>query len=346
MATINEREFLTKIRQNEQIGLCFLYGPDDYSKEICLNKLLKSVNPSTDIKIFNGSEMKLVELQNECCSVSFFSSEKCVVVKNPPIDSFSSEQTKQLNEIINTKPESCLLCFISTSTDINTRSSSKWANFIKKIDKDGIVVTCLEKSRANVISMIESTVKKRGCSISSSLAGEICDRCLNDMVLINSELEKLCSYALSKNSGDITLDAVEALTAQQLDYKAFEIIKHILSKKSDMALKVVNSLFLEQVDAVAINAAVASSFVDIYRVKLMAKHNHSNSELSAEYDYKGKDYKLRNAGYDANKCSLSFVKNAILQLTDADVKLKSSKQDKKSIIEEAIINIIFERALW
>ncbi|MBQ7799436.1 MAG: DNA polymerase III subunit delta [Oscillospiraceae bacterium] len=241
------------------------------------------------------------------------------------------------------KPESTVLVFIVKSQDINTRTSSKWAKFIKTVEASGIVVECAEKSQSDVISMITNTAKKQGCTISPELAANFAERCLNDMLLIENDLVKLCAFAREKTDGAITIDAIENLTARQLDYKAFEIVRHIINKKSETALYVLDSLFLQQVDAIAINSALASSFLDIYRVKTMQTYNHPVSELSSAYDYKGKEYKLRGAGYDAQKCSLSFLKNAVKVLSSADIILKSAKDDKKTVMEKALLSIILEK---
>ena len=345
MPKMNEKELISFIRGGNNASLFLLYGPDEYSKNICYRRILKAVSPKTDPILMDGQALDLRKLHEECVSVSFFSENKCISVRNPAIEAFSSSQAETLYSIILQKPESTALIFIVKSQDINTRTSAKWSKFIKAIEKDGVVIECAEKKQSDVIAMIINTAKKQGCSIEHSLAADFAERCLNDMLLIENDLVKLCSFALEKNSGVITADAIEHLTARQLDYKAFEIIRHIINRQPETALYILDSLFLQQVDAIAINSALSSSFLDIYRVKMMQQYNHSVSELSDSFDYKGKDYKLRGAGYDAQKCTLSFLKNAIRLLAKADLTLKSTKDDKKTVMEKALLNIVLESSI-
>ncbi len=343
MSKMSEKDLISFIRAGSSASLFLMYGPDEYSKNICYKRIIKTFCSSSEPILIDGQALDMQRLHEECCSVSFFSNEKCICVRNPSIESFSQGQAETLYSIIEQKPESTVLIFIVKSQEVNTRSSAKWAKFIKTIESAGIVVECAQKSQSDVISMITNTAKKHGCSISPSLAANFAERCLNDMLLIENDLVKLCAFALQKNDGVISLDAIENLTARQLDYRAFEIVRQVINKKSESALNILDSLFLQQVDAIAINSALASSLLDIYRVKIMQAYNHSISELTSEYDYKGKDFKLRGAGYDAPKCSLNFLKNAIKCLANADVILKSTKDNKKTVMERALLSIILEK---
>ncbi len=345
MPQMTEKEFISALKSEMPYSVFLFYGEDEYSKNICYRKLIKTLSPNSEPTFFDGESLDITRFGEECNSVSFFCEDKCVLVRNPAIESFSAEMLGLIDEVIEGKPNSTAIIFMVKGQAINTRTDKKWAKFIDKINKLGIVIECKEKNKNDVVSMIMSTAKKSGCTIERHLAENLADRCLNDMLILENDLVKLCAFAAEKNSGVITEEAIENLTAQQLDFKTYEITKHIISKDAKTALHILNSLFLQQVDAIAINSALAGAFLDIYRVKMMQQYNHSQSEISANFDYKGKDFKLKIAGYDAPKCSLDFLKNAITVLSDADITLKSTKDDKKLVMEKAILNIIVGKAL-
>lgn len=345
MPQMTEKELISALKSGVSHSIFLFFGEDEYSKNICYRRLLKTVSPSEDPTFFDGQDLDIKKLQEECNSVSFFSEDKCVLVRNPSIESFSSEMLGLIDDVLENKPDSTTVIFMVKGQAINTRTDKKWAKFIDKINKIGVVIECKEKSKSDVVSMIMNTAKKNGCTIERSLAENLADRSLNDMLILENDLVKLCAFAVEKSGGAITEDAIESLTAQQLDFKTYEITKHIISKNAQTALHILNSLFLQQVDAIAINSALAGAFLDIYRVKMMQQYNHSQSEISASFDYKGKDFKLKIAGYDAPKCTLDFLKNAITVLSNADIALKSTKDDKKLVMEKAILNIIVGKAL-
>lgn len=336
----NEKEFLSNIKQGIPASLFVFFGPDEYSKEICVNKLISAVSPDSSPILFDGQALDMQKLHEECCSVSFFSEDKCVVLRNPMIDSYSPAQKETFDEIISQKPDTTHLIIVLKSIDVDLKKSSKWANFIKKAESLGVVVECAEKTQSDAVSMILNIARKNNCTIDRELAKTLAERSLNDMLVIDNSLVKLCAYASQKTNGVITYDAIDNLTVRQLDHKAFELVKQLIYNNTQKALEILGSLFNQQVDAVAICAAISSSFVDIYRVKLMQENNHTNDDLLKNFDYKGKEYKLKVAGYDCAKCTLDFVKNAILILNKTDLLLKSTKDNKKILLEKALINII------
>lgn len=340
MPRLNEKEFLSNIKQGVSASLFVFFGPDEYSKEICVNKLLGTVSGEISPVLFDGQALDMQKLHEECCSVSFFSNEKCVILRNPTIDTYSPSQSETFDEILTQKPDSTCLIIVIKSQEIDLRKSAKWSKFIKKAESTGVVIECAEKTQGDAVSMILNTARKNGCTIDRELAKELAERCLNDMLLIDSNMVKLCAYASQKSGGIITFDAVDNLTVRQLDHKAFELVKQLIYSNAQKALEILGSLFRQQVDAIVICAAISSSFVDIYRVKLMQENSHSTDELIKNYDYKGKEYKIRGAGYDSQKCSLDFVKNAILILNKTDILLKSTKDDKKILLEKALVSII------
>jgi len=333
----NEKEFLSNIKQGISASLFVFFGPDEYSKEICVNKLISAISPYSSPILFDGQALDMQRLHEECCSVSFFSEDKCVVLRNPTIDSYSPTQKETFDEIISQKPDTTCLIIVLKSLEIDLKKSSKWANFIKKVESLGVVIECAEKTQSDAVNMILNVVRKNNCTIDRELAKTIAERSLNDMLAIDNNLVKLCAYASQKNNGVITYDAVDNLTVRQLDHKAFELVKQLIYNNAQKALEILGSLFNQQVDAVSICAAISSSFVDIYRVKLMQENNHSNDDLIKNFDYKGKEYKLKIAGYDSVKCSLDFVKNAILVLSEADLLLKSTKDNKKICLKKLLL---------
>lgn len=339
LANLKEKEFMSLLKEGSVPSLCLLYGADEYSKEICHRRYLKSIKTEDKPTSLDGGSLDISVFQNEVCSASFFSEDKMISVRNPNIENMSQGDLDSLYSILKQKPNSTYLVFIVKAQNINVKKSSKWAKFIKTISDNGVVVECLEKNENDAVSMIMSYVKKNGCTIDKELARNLAERSLNDMLIVEGNLVKLCAFAAEKSNGIITVDAIDNLTSRQLDFKAYEIAKQILKRNISSATEILNSLFLQQIDAISINSALSSSFLDIYRVKTMQQYNHPTSALNDFSEYKGKGYRITGAGYDANKCSLEFLKTALLYLSQTDILLKSTKDDKKILMEKTLFKI-------
>ncbi len=339
MSGMNEKAFFSALKAKAPASLYLFYGEDEYTKELCLCHLLKVLNLPQEPTVLDGQSMELAQLQEACCFTGFFSEDKCVIVRSPAIDSMNAEASRDFYKILSEKPASTVLVLFSRYQEINPKKSTKWSKLLQFAEQNGMVVLCGEKSRAEAVSMIVRTAKGAGCNIEPLIAEELAERCLYNFQTQACELQKLCAYALEKNSGVITMDAVEHLTARQLDFSAFEIIRHLLANKLSAALRVLDAVLLQQAEPVMVCGALTASFLDIYRVKIIQASGRQPQLLQGSFGYKANDFKLRRAGYDAPKCSLRFVKNALQVLSRLDLALKSRRDDKRLLLERALVEI-------
>ena len=134
MANLKEKEFMSLLKEGSVPSLCLLFGADEYSKEICHRRYLKSIKTEDKPTSLDGGSLDISVFQNEVCSASFFSEDKMISVRNPNIENMSQGDLDSLYSIIKQKPNSTYLVFIVKAQNINVKKSSKWAKFIKTIN--------------------------------------------------------------------------------------------------------------------------------------------------------------------------------------------------------------------
>ena len=80
----------------------------------------------------------------------------------------------------------------------------------------------------------------------------------------------------------------------------------------------------------------------MYRVKACKEKGLSYTALSDAFPgaYKGRGFILDNAARDSGGYSLKQLKDALLLLSDADRRLKSTNEDSKTILEELILRLL------
>ena len=87
-------------------------------------------------------------------------------------------------------------------------------------------------------------------------------------------------------------------------------------------------------------AVLATSYVDMYRVRSCIQSGQAVSTLSQYFDYKGKEFKLKNAERDSANLSMSVLKDSLQLLLDTDVALKSSRTDNRIIMEQLLAKLL------
>ena len=63
----------------------------------------------------------------------------------------------------------------------------------------------------------------------------------------------------------------------------------------------------------------------------------------AAFDYRGRDFRVRNAMMEVSRCSTGFLRGAVVLLTEADTQLKSSRIKDQVILEKLITQLFVLR---
>jgi len=155
------------------------------------------------------------------------------------------------------------------------------------------------------------------------------------MLLLAAEVDKLAAYC----RGEITREAISKVTVQTIDAEVFDLSKAILRRDYAGTMGILDKLFYLRVPEINILSALSSAFVDLYRAKAARSADVQLAEAVKSFDYKGRDFRMRNALRDASKYSLAFLKQALEILSQADYRIKSSRTESRIILEQAVTEL-------
>lgn len=153
------------------------------------------------------------------------------------------------------------------------------------------------------------------------------------MTRINGETEKLISYALGKSQ--ITEADVDALCVKETDYKLYEVVDFIASRRYDRAYE----SFTEMLDSAGDGQKL---FVSLYyhfrKLFYVSVSNESDKALS---EYLGiKEFAVKKAREQARRFSPKRLKAVTDKLEKEDADFKQGKLEAQSAIWNGILNIL------
>ena len=131
---------------------------------------------------------------------------------------------------------------------------------------------------------------KRGCSLSKT---KCCPNFVlsgNDLQTLYNEIEKLCAYT---KEGEITKEAIDLNVIRNFETTVFLLANAIVAGQYNKAYELLDMLFYQNEEPIAILAVLATSYVDMYRVRACIQSGQAVSTLSQYFDYKGKEFKLK-----------------------------------------------------
>ena len=127
--------------------------------------------------------------------------------------------------------------FIFAEEDVDKRGK-----MYKQVKKHGSVVEFKRQTDAVLMQWILGTLKKENKKITRSVMELFLSKTGNDMELITQELEKLLCYTMEKDI--IEAEDVEAICANQISGKIFDMVEAIGRKESKRALDLYYDLLM------------------------------------------------------------------------------------------------------
>ncbi len=343
MPEITEADLRKQIEKAELDTLYVLHGEEKYLVRSYANKLIgKAAGKSfTDFNLqrFDG-DAPADEIAAAVEALPFMAERKCVAVSDLNLEARSAQEISKLNELIAGIPETTVLVIYLPSVEIDYRKSAKWKAFLKAAAKYGSSVQLKLREGAELEKLLCSMASKRGCELSRQDAARLVSMCGKGLEQLSHELDKLCAYV--GGSGVITKKEIDLLTPRSLETTVFSLARALLSGGYDLAYQLLDQLFFQNEEPIMILAALSSSYLDLYRARAAVQSGGSSSGLAAVFpaDYKGKEFRLRNAERDGKKLSLETLRESLDILLDTDLALKSSRTSDRILLEKMIARLL------
>ena len=342
MAKISEAELKAQIKSGELSNVYMIYGEESYLKEFYVNKL-KSVAVNSAFADFNyhyfdGKDASIDEILRDAQMFPMMSEYNCVLVHDYPLDKSSSD-VDALKEFFTDVPDTTVLIFWFDSIDVDFKKSAKWKSVETAFAKAGSAVNLEKRTEADLAKLVVARAKKHNCSFDLQLAKYFISVVGTDINTVFNELDKICAKV---SQGEITKTHVDTLATKCLQARVFDLSKFIIKGDSDNAFDILNTLFYQKEDPIAILSVISSCYVDLYRVKCAKLANEDEQSLAQYFNYKGKEFLIRNASRDCRNMSVSQLRRAIDALAETDELLKSSSIDKQILLEETVAKLINE----
>ena len=336
MAVSNEAALKEKLKKSP-LGAYLIYGTEDYLKKVYVDKIVKmTVDDSFaefNLHRIDGKESTLGEVYECVEAFPMMSDSTCVVVTDMQLDALDGDEMKMLEEMVADVPETCALVFYMQTVNV---TPSKWKNIISLFEEHGLAVNLTEKEPADIVKTLENAAKKRNVPFDNGAARYLIECVGSDLNTLHNEMEKLCAYAFGRSIARADIDAV---CSKSLEAKAFDIMRALHSGNFETAMKKLSAVIEQREDPIMLLGAFISSYMDIYRAKAAVISGFQETKVAEYYDYKKKEFRLRNALRDSKGLSLAAIYKCLDILAEADALLKGNDVDKVLVLEQTLAKL-------
>ena len=339
---MNESELKKHIKSDPPARVYFLYGEESYLTAHYAAQIAEKAAGDPSLAEFNhqkfdGQSCMADDIVEAAEALPVMAERKCVSVRDFDLPAAGAAAQEALLALLNDPPESCTLVFWLDAVAADEKKNAKWKAFLAAVDKAGVAVAFPRKTTADITRLLCGGATRRGCTLSPDNARRMQERCGNDLNLLLGELDKLCALA---DGGEVTREHIEALGVRNLEASVFDLSKALLSGSYGKAYRILNALLTAREEPVAILAVLSNAYADLYRAKVALSAGVSAEQLASSFSYRGREFRLRNAARDSARLSLPVLRDSLETLADADRRLKSSRADKRVVLEETAARLI------
>lgn len=338
MPFLTDEDVFKNVKANIISNIYLLYGQEKYFLEKSLQQIKKKVVDkefeSFNLNIVDGDKLDLSRLEDMTDALPMMSPKRLIILNEVDFDKIKKDDLERLNSLISNISDTTVMVIYQGMLQVDMKKSSRYKKLADTISKTGTVCEFAPKDKTTLKRKMCEKARRAYMELDMYTAEYLIDVCGTSYMTLTNEMDKLISYV---GSGEITKRHVDECCIKTIDSSAFDLAKSILSNNFDRAYRLLDELLYQRQEMVAVLAAAALAFADIYRAKLGVSAGKSLDEIAADFGYpKNRMFAIKNAARDIRSFSTEHIRYCTNALYEADILLKSSKLENRLILEKML----------
>jgi len=317
----------------------FLYGDEPYlihhyRRTIVADAVEDDGMRDLNLHELDGREVDAAAIQGLAETLPMLAEYSCVTVRDWDV---TCADTDRLIEWLSDPPPHCVVVFWMSGSADDKRKTAKFKHFTDAIDKVGVVCELPRKQPADIVRLLCAGATRRGCSMQPPAARQLIEQCGDDLYMLLGELDKLCAVA---GGTEVTTELVVTVGTKRLEASVFELSRAILKNHYERTYDILHRLRTCREDPIAVLAVLSGTYADLYRAKVAAAGGINAVSLVKDFDYRGKDFRLKNAARDSAGMTVALLRKCLDLLAQTDTQMKSTPLDKWELLEQTAAQMI------
>lgn len=331
-----------KLRQLVEKGcpVFYFYSSEKYlvrqaGAAVC--RLLAGGQEDEERTVLDGAAPEIEQIIMAAGTISFFGTRRVVVLPEVDPAAYSDKDLDALCDTIASVENAVLVLSSVFEPERGRLKLGKRAQkLIAQCKKLGYVEELAKPKPYELKLMLIERARAQGTTLPEAAASALLERCGEDPFLLENEVDKLCALAGYRT---VTAAMVAEMGTMNLEADVFEMIRMVTARNTTGACQKLQTLLRLQQEPIAITAALAGSYVDLYRVKAGQQKKKAYGAVFKDFGYRGSDYRLKRSAETAAHYTLAQLENCLLVLLELDKNLKSQPVDAQVLLETALCRL-------
>ena len=296
-----------------------LFGTKDYK----INEYIKNICKNTDklnISKYDLNQDNLINIIEDCETMSLFQDKKIIIVENANIfTGSSSKDSDVIEKYLNNINPYTILILIVHNEKIDSRKK-----ITKLVKENGQVIEF--NSEENYETLIKNMLKDYNIDYKNIKL--FLDRVGKNPLIIENEINKIKLY---KDNSDITSKDIINLTSKTLETDIFKLINKIVLNDKEKTMELYHDLLKNGEEPLKIIIILANQFRIIYQSKTLLSKGFSEKDIANIL--KIHPYRVKLAIQNSRLYDSKTLLDYIYELADIDLKIKKGLIDKNLALE-------------
>lgn len=332
------KQLTEDIKNGTLASVYYIYGEEEYLKRTYFDQLKNAGAPELpefNLIEINGRNFDLIDFTNSVNSYPMMSEHKVVAVTDFENDMLKKDFSAKLTETLKNVPDFCTVIFYDGELK-RDKSNAALSKIMK--NAGAVDVSVGHPSLSGLASWCIRHFKSGGKRADEAVLKRLFDRSGTDMLVLSNEIKKLCSGV---DGEIITVADVDALATRNIEADRYRMIDAFCNSNYSELLSVIDDLYSQGVDDISIANVLYYAFLDLWHARETLDCRRSRAELVSVMGMRPfvADRTLRNA----RGLSARFLRKAMLNALELDVKLKSTSLNKRELITVFIADLVRER---
>lgn len=311
-------------------NLYLLTGEEKYLILQYRDKLVEALIDKTDTmnySLFRDESISEDEIISIAQTMPFFAERRVIVIEESGY--FAKKTDDAFVDALNDIPETTVIIFVESKTDGKLMLYNLFS-------KNGVIAKFDAPDSRTLIRWIKGLFAEDGIAVEDVAIYRLLESTGSNMNRIFTEVEKLKSYGAE--SKRITLADVNALSADVVEDKIFEMIDEISKKNKGRVLKLYDDLLYLKTDSMSILALTLMQYNRLLKTSEVLENGNDIKKVSAYVkiqEWQAKKYMAICKNYNTRQ----LVEKVNICM-DADRKIKTGRMKKELAVEMMILNLL------
>lgn len=321
-----------------QYDVFYYYSAEEYLARRAARHTLEALLQGTEdeVTVVEGPSPDIGEAVAAAGTISLFGGRR--VVEMPLIEpsAMSEADVAALCDLMGSL-ENAVLVLSTVFKDDKAKQTRKAKQLIAAAEKNGVAAELQQPGPADARRFVQERARTLGCRMQPDAAAALVEKAGTDYFLLACEVDKL---AAAGHYEEIDVQLVQEMGVQNIEADVFELVRLTTARNRPKAFAKLAQLLDLQNEPIAIAAALASSYLDLYRVKCGQVSGHNYAAVHKDFGYRGSDWRLKRSAETAARYTLRQLERILEILLALDEKLKSSPADRTVLLQAALSEIL------